>query len=79
MKSENDTSFVLLTCDESRRQHVVEQLKDMSMISDIIPVQGIYDILIKIEMPHEQLREMINTRIRYIDCVRSTLTLIDSK
>jgi len=74
----NSTSFVLLTCNETKRNSVIKELKSISHISDVIPVQGIYDVLVQINIPHEQIRNMVNTKIRYIDGVNSILTLIDS-
>jgi len=74
----NSTSFVLLTCNETKRNNVIKELKSIPHISDVIPVQGIYDVLVQINIPHEKIRDMVNTKIRYIDGVNSTLTLIDS-
>jgi len=67
-----------LTCNETKRNIVIKELKNIPYISDVIPVQGIYDILIQVNIPHEQLKNMVNTKIKYIDDVNSILTLIDS-
>jgi len=67
-----------LTCNETKRNSVIKELKNIPNISDVIPVQGIYDVLVQINIPHEKIRNMVNTKIRYIDGVNSTLTLIDS-
>jgi hypothetical protein len=61
-----------------QRNIVIKELKNIPYISDVIPVQGIYDILIQVNIPHEQLKNMVNTKIKYIDDVNSILTLIDS-
>jgi len=67
-----------LTCNETKRNIVIKELKTIPYISDVIYVQGIYDILIQVNIPHEQLKNMVNTKIKYIDDVNSILTLIDS-
>lgn len=71
------TAYVLINCELGSEQAVIDQIKSMEGIKEVRGVFGAYDILIKIETPSvEQLREIITWKIRKIDKIRSTLTLM---
>lgn len=73
--NEYNFSFVLLTCDERYADSVIEELRSISNVTDVRHVQGMYDILVQIKEQNETIKELIRTKIRYIQGVRSTLTL----
>ena len=71
------TAYVLINCDLGSEQKVIDQIKPLDGIKEVKGVFGAYDILAKIETPTvERLRETITWKIRKIDRIRSTLTLM---
>ena len=71
------TAYVLINCDLGSEQKVIEQIKPLDGVKEIKGVFGAYDILAKIETSTaEALRETITWKIRKIDRIRSTLTLM---
>lgn len=71
------TAYVLINCDLGAEQRVIDQIKPLEGVREVKGVFGAYDILAKIETPtSEQLRETITWKIRKIDRIRSTLTLM---
>lgn len=71
------TAYVLINCDLGSEQKVIDQIKPLDGIKEVKGVFGAYDILAKIEsVSSEKLRETITWKIRKIDRIRSTLTLM---
>lgn len=71
------TAYVLINCELGSEQAVIKQVKAIDGIIEVRGVFGAYDILIKIETASvERLREIITWKIRKIDKIRSTLTLM---
>jgi len=71
------TAYVLITCDLGYEEQVIEEMKHLSDVKEAHGTFGAYDILAKVESANvETLRETIMGKIREMDCVRSTLTLI---
>ena len=70
-------AYVLINCDLGSDEQIIEELKHVSDVKDINGIFGAYDILAKVESPTmESLRETITWKIRKMDRVRSTLTLM---
>ena len=58
-------------------KYIVKQLKSLDGVREVHGTFGAYDILAKIESDTvEKLRETITWKIRKIDKIRSTLTLM---
>lgn len=75
--SDSFHSFVLLTCDNIKLDSVINELKNIPIVSDAKQMQGMYDIVVKLNSsPKSMIEEIIRTKIRYVDGVRSTLTLL---
>jgi len=56
---------------------LTEALKEIPEVKKFYNVYGVYDYIVKIEAETmEQLKDIINTKIRSLDYVRSTLTMI---
>jgi len=71
------TAYVLINCDLGYDEQIIEELKHVSEVKEIHGVFGAYDILAKVESDQiSTLRETLMWKIRKIDKVRSTLTLI---
>ena len=70
-------AYVLINCDLGSEEQIIEELKHISDVKEAHGVFGAYDILAKVESANvETLRETIMWKIRKIDKVRSTLTLM---
>ena len=71
------TAYVLINCELGSEESIIEQLKTLDGIVEVHGTFGAYDILAKIESATvEVLRETITWKIRKIDKIRSTLTLM---
>jgi DNA-binding Lrp family transcriptional regulator len=71
------TAYILINCELGSEESIIQQLKNLDSIPEVTGTFGAYDILVKIESPTvEALREIITWKIRKIDQIRSTLTLM---
>ena len=68
-------SFVLLTCDEKNIDSAIDELKSIPIVTDVDRIQGIYDILVQLKASNDTMKETTRTKIRYINGIRSVLTL----
>jgi len=70
-------AYILINCEIVSEEEVITSLKNIDSIKEVHGTFGAYDILAKIESPTvETLREIITWKIRKIDQIRSTLTLM---
>ena len=71
------TAYVLINCDLGFDAEIIEELIHVSDVKEANGVFGAYDILAKVESDQiRTLRETITRKIRKIDRVRTTLTLL---
>ena len=71
------TAYVLINCELGSEESIISQLKTLEGIIEVHGTFGAYDILAKIESSTvEALRETITCKIRKIEKIRSTLTLM---
>ena len=71
------TAYILINCELGSEELIIQQLKNIDYISEVSGTFGAYDILAKIESATvENLRETITWKIRKIEQIRSTLTLM---
>ena len=71
------TAYVLINCDLGYEEQIIEELKHISDVKEVHGTFGAYDILAKVKLSNvKNLRETITWKIRRIDKVRSTLTLM---
>ena len=71
------TAFVLINCELGSEESIIQQLTSLDGVAAVHGTVGAYDILAKIESATvENLRETITRKIRKIDQIRSTLTLM---
>jgi DNA-binding Lrp family transcriptional regulator len=73
------SAFILINCDFKSVDEVISELRKITEVIQVYPVEGVYDILSKIEAKSEEELRKIVLRIRYFDSVISTLTMIISK
>ena len=71
------TAYILINCELGSEESIIQQLKSLDVVVEVHGTFGAYDILAKIESSTvEVLRETITWKIRKIDQIRSTLTLM---
>ncbi len=70
-------AYVLINCDLGFEEDIISQLNTIDEIKEVKGVFGTYDILAKVESDDvDKLRDTITWKIRKLDRVRSTLTLM---
>ncbi len=71
------TAYVLINSDLGYEATIIDELKHLDNVKEVHGVFGAYDILTKVESDSEEnLRDTITWKIRKLDRVRSTLTLM---
>ena len=71
------TAYVLINCDLGYDAAIIDELKHLDNVKEVHGVFGAYDILAKVESDNtENLRDTITWKIRKLNTVRSTLTLM---
>ena len=71
------SAYVLINCELGSEEAVISQLKSLDAVKEVHGTFGAYDILAKVEADEiSVLRETITWKIRKIDKIRSTLTLM---
>mgnify|MGYP001238371609 FL=1 len=71
------TAYVLINCELGSEEAIIQQLKGIDGVKEAHGTFGAYDILAKIEsLTVEALRETITWKVRKIEKIRSTLTLM---
>ena len=72
-------AFVLLNCDIGSHDTIIDELLTFNGVSSAHKTQGVYDIIVKLDLDsREELRSTI-VKIRRIDAVHSSLTLMVTK
>jgi len=70
-------AYVLVSYDLGFDAEIIEELKHLSDVKEVHGIFGAYDILTKVESDSvEHLKDVITWKIRKLNRVRSTLTLI---
>jgi DNA-binding Lrp family transcriptional regulator len=70
-------AFVLINVESGAEEEVVNQLKEVEGIQEAYFSYGVYDIITKIKADSmEKLKDTVTRKIRTLNRVRSTLTLI---
>jgi DNA-binding Lrp family transcriptional regulator len=70
-------AFVLINVESGSEDEVLKELKAIEGVEESFFSYGVYDIITKIRADTmEKLKEMVTRRIRTLNKVRSTLTLI---
>ncbi len=71
------TAFVLINVELGAEEELVKGLRKIENVKEVYVVYGVYDIVAKIEADTmERLKEIVTWKIRRLDKVRSTLTMI---
>ncbi|MCP8308578.1 MAG: Lrp/AsnC ligand binding domain-containing protein [archaeon] len=71
------TAFVLINVELGAEEELVKALKKIENVREVYVVYGVYDIIAKIDADSmEKVKETVTWKIRRLDKVRSTLTMI---
>ena len=70
-------AFVLINTDLGEGSEVQKALEGIAEVQNVYGVYGVYDFVVRLEAETMQkLKEVITTKIRRLNHVRSTLTMI---
>jgi len=70
-------AFVLINAEIGSEDEVVRELRKLGNVKESYVVYGVYDIVAKVEAESmDKLKEIVTWKIRRLDKVRSTLTMI---
>jgi len=70
-------AYVLISCDLGFDVEIIDEIKQVEDVKEVRGVFGAYDILVKLESANaEILKDTIIWKIRKLNKVRSTLTLM---
>ncbi|KYH40835.1 MAG: hypothetical protein AYL31_005720 [Candidatus Bathyarchaeota archaeon B26-1] len=70
-------AFVLINAEIGSEGEVLKALREVEGVKEAYSVYGVYDIIAKIEADSmDKLKDVVTWRIRRLDKVRSTLTMI---
>ena len=70
-------AFVLINTEIGSESEVVKALKDVEGVDEAYSVYGVYDIIAKVKADSmDKLKDIVTWRIRRLNKVRSTLTMI---
>ena len=70
-------AFVLINVESGAEEEVIRELLKIAGVEEAYFSYGVYDIITKISADTmEKLKEMVTKKIRTLNMVRSTLTLI---
>lgn len=71
------TAFVLINAEIGAENEVLKDLRAIQEVKEAHMVYGVYDIIARVETETmQELKDTISWKIRRLDKVRSTLTMI---
>ena len=71
------TAFVLINAELGSEGKLLEELREIPEVKEAHSVYGVYDIISRIEADTmDHLKDTINRKVRRLNKVRSTLTMI---
>ena len=74
------SAFLFINAELLFIEDVINKLKEIPEIVDVFKVQGIYDIIARVNSDtEEKLKELVSEYIRRIDRITGTVTVIIAK
>ena len=72
-----EKAYVLLSVEIDSKREVLDSLKEIPEVKEVHEIYGIYDLIILVEAETmQELKDVIEERIKGIRKIRTTLTLI---
>ena len=73
-------AFIVINAEMGSEEEVLDELKKLEGVKEAYLVYGVYDIIAKVEADSmEELKEAVTWKVRKINKVRSTLTMLVTK
>jgi DNA-binding Lrp family transcriptional regulator len=70
-------ALVLMNAELGHETTLVNELRKTPNVTEVYAVYGVYDVIVKVEADSmEKLREAIATKLRKVNGIKSTLTMI---
>lgn len=70
-------AFVLMNAELGSEDSLVNELKKLDSVKEVYQVYGVYDIVAQVEADTmDKVKEMITWKLRKLNGVKSTLTMI---
>jgi DNA-binding Lrp family transcriptional regulator len=70
-------AFVMIVAETGRESEALDELKKIEHVKEACLTYGAYDIVARVETEtKEKLKEIITGKVRRLDSVRSTLTMM---
>ena len=70
-------AYVLINCEIGTEEFIMSKLKEIDLVKEVYGTFGAYDIVVLVEAGTiESLREVITWKIRKIEKITSTLTMM---
>jgi DNA-binding Lrp family transcriptional regulator len=70
-------AFLLISAEIGRERDVATELEAIQNVREVHVSYGVYDVIAKVEAESpEKLKETITNRIRSLDHIKSTLTMV---
>jgi DNA-binding Lrp family transcriptional regulator len=70
-------AYVLINTDLGEGERVSKELESIPEVKEVFGVYGVYDFVVRLEADSmEELKNIISNKLRHLDNVRSTLTMI---
>jgi DNA-binding Lrp family transcriptional regulator len=67
----------MINCETGAEGTIVEGIKSIESVKEVLGVFGNYDVVVKLECPNvEEIRETISKKIRQLEKVQYTTTLM---
>ncbi|GBF24781.1 putative HTH-type transcriptional regulator [archaeon MnTg01] len=71
-----EQAYILLSCEIGKEQELTSQLRTINEIKNVMITYGEYDIVVKAETENpEKMDNLITSKIRKLEKIRSTITL----
>ena len=68
--------YVLIVCDLSRTEEIASELQVIDKVQEVHVLNGVYDIIVKMSAPSPKDLEFVYSKIRHINGVKTTSTLV---
>ncbi len=71
-----NTAYVLISCEVGAEKSILAELKSLESVKEISVLFGSYDIIVKLEATSEEkLKDIVVSKIRNLQKIRTTVTL----
>lgn len=72
-----ETAYVMINCEMGSETSIIEKIKSLEGVKEVVGVFGNYDVLVKIQSQSiDAIRQTIIENIRRLDSIRCTTTLM---